>query len=576
MRFNNRGSFIVIFFVCNICYGQNLRLTSDDERLFFEGLTMKYNKEFPISSSIKEYDVEKLKSFGVSKFNLLSQSERNQFVQFLKKYDQKKISDLKINYNDEATILDSAKVYMQKAPILKYFYTNPNHAVSVESENFLMRVNPILHIEGGNASNYANPIFTNTRGIRLDGYIDKKIYFSTHVLETQQGVLPQTQLFIDEFQSIPQNGLYKIYNSGVIDKLKGYDYLNAQGYVGLPISKSIALEMGHGRHFIGNGMRSLLLSDFSNNYFYLRFNTKVWKLHYQNIFAELTPFSANFIGGDKFLEKKYMASHYLSFKPLKNIEVGLFESVIFSRTNNFDFQYLNPVVFYRTIEHLLGSSDNALLGLNFNYIPTKSIMLYGQVMLDEFNLELIKKDGWWANKQGYQFGMKVANLSLKGVSARLEYNTVRPFTYSHNRPLDNPLSVTSYSHYSQPLAHPLGSNFKEILFAINYRSDKKLQGEVIVASMKKGKDVMDKNYGSNVLKNNATRFQEFGNTTLQGDRNDVMMISTNVSYELFSNYKLFINSQYRKSTSKDVRLNTNQMYIGGGISVNFYSTPQIY
>jgi hypothetical protein len=574
-----KNSWSVVLFILiigNICKGQNLRLTSDDERMFFDGLAIKYNMEFPISNSIKEYDVEKLKNFCVAKFSDFSPSERNQFIKFLKKYDQKKISDLKVNYNDEATILDSAQVYMKQSPILKYFYTNPNHAVSVESENFSMRVNPILHIEGGNASNYANPIFTNTRGIRLDGYIDKKIYFSTNVLETQKGVLPQTQLYIEEFQAIPQNGVYKGYKSSVIEKLRGYDYLNAQGYIGLPISKSIALEFGHGRHFIGNGMRSLLLSDFSNNYLYLRFNTKVWKLHYQNIFAELTPFGANFISGDELLDKKYMASHYLSFKPLKNIEVGLFESVIFSRTNNFDFQYLNPVVFYRTIEHLLGSADNALLGVNFNYVPTKSIMLYGQVMLDEFNLELLKKDGWWANKQGYQIGLKVDNLSLRGVSARLEYNTVRPFTYSHNRPLENPLSATSYSHYSQALAHPLGSNFKEVLFAINYKSDKKIQGEVIVASMRKGRDVMDKNYGSNILKNNNFRFQEFGNTTLQGERNDVMMISTNLSYELFSNYKLFINTQYRKSTSNDVKLNTNQMYIGGGVSVNFYNTPQIY
>ena len=80
------------------------------------------------------------------------------------------------------------------------------------------------------------------------------------------------------------------------------------------------MELGHGRHFIGNGMRSLLLSDFSNNYFYLKFNTRVWKLNYQNLFAELSAVSANQLPGDLLLNKKYMASHYLSFRPRKTLK----------------------------------------------------------------------------------------------------------------------------------------------------------------------------------------------------------------------------------------------------------------
>jgi hypothetical protein len=573
MNKTNIGIGVILFLLnLHICLGQNLRITNADERHFIESLAMKYPADFPVSISIAEYDAEKIKSFLSTKYNELNECERQLFYKFLKQYDQKKIS------SSPELLLDSAAIYTtsDRKRFLKYFYKNPHHAISIESDNLSMRVNPILHIEGGNASNYTNAVFTNTRGLRLDGYIDNKVYFSTHVLETQKGVLPQTQLFIDDFQAIPQNGLYKTYKSGVIKNLTGYDYLNAQGYVGLPISKSIALELGHGRHFIGNGYRSLLMSDFSNNYFYLRFNTKVWKLHYQNIFAELTPFSANFLGGDKLLDKKYMASHYLSFKPFSRMEVGVFESVIFSRSNQFELQYLNPIVFYRTIEHLLGSSDNALLGLNINYALNKSLLLYGQVMLDEFNLELFKQDGWWANKQGYQFGLKIQPDIIPGLLGRVEYNTVRPYTYAHNRPIDKSLSISSYSHYSQPLAHPLGSNFRELLFSLRYQSDKKIEGEVILASMRKGRDLNNKNYGGNVLKNNQTFVSEFGNKTLQGELNEILLINATIGYNLWPNYKLFVNTQMRNSTSANQLLNINHIYIGGGISVNFSNPQHIY
>ena len=88
---------------------------------------------------------------------------------------------------------------------------------------------------------------------------------------------------IFRFQTIQGQGFYKDYNSGVIENLRGYDYLNAQAYVGINVSKSVAIEFGHGKHFIGNGIRSMLISDYANNYFYLKFNTRVWKLHYQNV-----------------------------------------------------------------------------------------------------------------------------------------------------------------------------------------------------------------------------------------------------------------------------------------------------
>ena len=120
----------------------------------------------------------------------------------------------------------------------------------------------------------------------------------------------------------------------------------------------------------------MLLSDYANNYLYLQLNTRVSIFHLQNTFAELSATGSRDNVGDSLLPKKYMAAHYLSLQVSPKLSFGLFESVIFSRDQGFELQYLNPVIFYRTVERLLDSPDNVLLGLNINYTPVSLSLIH--------------------------------------------------------------------------------------------------------------------------------------------------------------------------------------------------------
>jgi hypothetical protein len=71
--------------------------------------------------------------------------------------------------------------------------------------------------------------------------------------------------------------------------------------------------------------------------------------------------------GNERYPEKFMAFHHLTFNIGKKLNIGVFESIVFSpqdsvNNNSFDFGYLNPVIFIRAIEQQFGSSDNALLG----------------------------------------------------------------------------------------------------------------------------------------------------------------------------------------------------------------------
>jgi len=487
-------------------------------------------------------------------------------------YDRKKVYDstgVFYHLEDDKRENGKNKIEKERKGLLGYFYKNDANFYEINTKDFSLRVNPIFNLKYGNGADDPSIIFQNTRGAEVRGRIDKKIYFYTSILENQAHFNNYLEDRIDRFRTIGGQGLYKPYNSGLIENLKGHDYLNAQAYVGINASKSVAIELGHGKHFIGNGIRSLLLSDYSTNYFYLKFNTRIWKFHYQNLFAELAPVSGFLNPGDKVLPKKYMANHYLSFRLTKNIEIGIFEAIVFSREDHFEFQYLNPIILYRTVEQFLDSPDNALLGLSGKWNIKNRIQIYGQFMLDDFKLS--ESSGWWANKNGIQAGIKYINIAgIDHLDGQIEYNRVRPYTYSHRDSLSKfpELSTASYSHHSQPLAHPLGANFSEVVLNLRYRPTKNLFINGRIVSAKYGQDPANTNFGGNILLVSGSRVGDEGNFIGQGIETNLFSFGLDISYHLFHNYFFDLNLLYRKADADIDVLDIDTKYIGGGLRVN--------
>ena len=462
----------------------------------------------------------------------------------------------------------SERYFTTEKPFLKYFYKTPANFFELNKPSFTLKVNPILNLKMGLARDDDEPVFHNQRGVEVRGAIDDRVYFYSNILETQSRFANYVTDRIQKDRAVPGQGLYKTYNSTIFDITNGFDYLNAQGYIGFNVTKHIGLQFGHGRNFIGNGYRSLILSDFANNYLYLKLNTKFWKIHYQNIFGELATQSSFDTRGDVLDPKKYFAAHHLSIDITPNLNIGLFEAIVFSRNNNFELQYLNPIILYRTVEQFIGSPDNALIGLDGKWNLFKRFQLYSQLMLDEFKLDelIVERNGWWANKYGIQVGLKYIDvLGIDHLDAQVEYNVVRPFTYTHRD------SSASYSHYNQPLAHPLGANFKETVFRLRYQPVPKLIVEGRIISAKAGEDTPTENWGSNILTPHATRFQDYGNETTQGVTANILLAGLDVSYQLFHNAYLDLHFFYRKKDSEDNALDLNTTYIGGGFRMNITS-----
>lgn len=448
-----------------------------------------------------------------------------------------------------------------RKPFLKFAFARKSDFYSVNTENFDLHVNPVVYFSGGQEKDFG-ALSINSRGLELRGTIDKKVGFYTFFTDNQ-ALLPS---YVSDYRFqnlvVPGEGYNKIF------KTRGVDFISARGYIHFGVTKHIEVQFGHDRHFIGNGYRSLILSDFANSYNFLKLNTRVWKFNYTNIFAEMV---ADYTSRDELYPKKYMAFHHLSLNIGKHVNIGVFESVALrgrskdsTKFGQFDIGYLNPVIFYRSIEQQIGSFDNAMLGIDWKVNFLKHFSWYGQIVLDEFLLnELKARNGWWANKQGLQTGLKYFDVAgIKNLDMQGEMNYVRPYMYAHKN------YYTSFTHYNQAIAHPLGANFTELIGIVRYQPHWRIQTTAKAFLIQTGLDTAGSNWGSNIHLDYATREQEYGNKTGQGVSADIKMVSFQLSYMLFHNCFLEGYVLMRDRTAAVPALDQKTVAFGGSLRWN--------
>jgi hypothetical protein len=438
-----------------------------------------------------------------------------------------------------------------KKILWKTFYKMPANAFEVNEKDFHFVVNPVFQYILGKESASDEKLFLNTRGVTLRGNIANKIGFAAYITDNQERDPLYVQNWVTERHAVPGAGFYKDF------KGTGYDYFDARGYVSFKASRYIDIVFGYDKNFIGNGYRSLFLSDFSNNALFLKLNTRIWKFNYQNIFMELV--NANRNHADIYLDKKYAAVHHLDMGITRWLNIGLFEAIVFGRPNHFEFGYLNPIIFYRSIEQQSGSADNSLAGLDAKANIAKHVQLYGQLLLDELRVHELKNN-WWGNKFGYQLGAKYIDaFGVSNLDLQAEWNLVRPFTYSH---VD---SVANWTHQNQPLAHPYGASFNEFIGIARYQPVPRLTMLAKAIYYKQGKDTSAASYGSNIfLPASFKPATEYGYSIGSPVAANTAYASLLLSYELKPNFFIEINGVHRRQSAyyKTPEQSTTVIYFG--------------
>jgi hypothetical protein len=443
--------------------------------------------------------------------------------------------------NNLEWIDDSEKgKYLSRKPVGKSFYKTPANLYEVHVKDFDLTVNPVIQFAVSKESNSDEKLFLNTRGITVRGKIANKIGFYTYLTDNQERNPSYVRQWVNDRMAVPGQGLYKVF------KGTGYDYFEARGGITFNVTKYIDVAFGFDKNFIGPGYRSLLLGDFAVSNLFLKLNTRIWRINYQNLFMELH--SSIPPAATQLIPKKYAAIHHLDIGVTKWLNIGFFEGVIFGRKDHFDFGYTNPIIFYRSIEQQNGSFDNSIIGLDMKANLPHRIQIYGQLMIDEFLLSEIKKNrGWWGNKWGIQIGAKYIDaFGIKNLDLQLEHNRVRPFAYSHYD------SVANYTHYNQPLAHPLMAGFSEFIGIARYQPAPKwmFTGKLIYYTQ--GRDSSSRSFGSNIFLPNLPPYRvgDYGYDIGSGWKTNVMFASFLASYEWRENLFFELYAVIRRQETK--------------------------
>jgi hypothetical protein len=404
-------------------------------------------------------------------------------------------------------------------------------------------------VGGGHAGVYTTWSFRNKLSIRLGAayHIQEGPNYIREYADSMR-VLPGVGFNMADSGSTP----WSVFSFGNI-KWQAGKYFN--------------VELGKGKHFWGDGHRSLILSDLSPAYPYFRFTTRIWKIKYTNLWAMMKDVSAGQDLADA--RKKFVALHSLSWDVSKWLNVSAFEMVVWQdrdtlSNRTLDLNYLNPVIFYRPVEFAQGSADNVLLGAGFKAKISKKVQLYGQFVLDEFVLNrLLIRTGWWANKFGAQWGFRLFNIFTPGLHIRSEWNLARPFTYTHGSP------VQSWGHLGQPLAHPFGANFYEWVNTVSYQFKKyHFAYEFIWAAY--GRDRDDQNFGGNIFRSYRSPYRQFNNEMLQGLKSTFHFSRLEVSRKISPTLgvEAFFSHTWRFEKNEFVMDNEHFVQLGVRLPVN--------
>ncbi|MCB0801627.1 MAG: hypothetical protein KDB74_00895 [Flavobacteriales bacterium] len=356
------------------------------------------------------------------------------------------------------------------------------HLILYDSGDISMSLDPLFNFEfaedRGESARDVNH-YVNMRGFLFRLNLGKKISVESTFRENQSIMPTYLHLRTRKTRSAYGQGRVKAFNKD------GFDYAMASSVLSYSPSQRFNIQAGHGKLFVGYGHRSLLLSDLSFNYPYLKLNS-TWfneRLQYQNtysIYQNLVRLQTN-AESEGLLERKQAATHYLDYAIHQNVNIGIFESVIFpsldtSGNVSIPVNYWVPIMFVNSIVEKDKNTNNSLVGINYNVKLFKSLQIYGQ----------LASYGLSSEKPSIQIGSKYY-FKQQPIRLQVEYNSIAK----------NKLP-TLFTHYNESLTVPYGQNTDELYASIVFHKKRWL-------TKIEGNRIMDNQYKTEV---NYVDFQQ--------------------------------------------------------------------
>ncbi len=245
---------------------------------------------------------------------------------------------------------------------------------------------------------------------------------------------------------------------------RGFTGYTEQAYARLHFDKYL---VKFGRDFLwwGRGQdATLLISDYSRplDHFLAQLTLPRLRLTYVAAKLDRAPLADSLAAryGTGFAER-YLAAGRAEFEPIKNrLRLAITQMVVHGGPHrSFEWHFLNPFIFYhgeQLNEKELNEkpNGNTFGALDFVARPKPGLELYGQLLVDDVQIEKTRRGDLEPNEIAYLLGTEIADpLGATGATVGLEYTRVANRTYNTIQPWEK------FLHRNRPLAHFLGNDF---------------------------------------------------------------------------------------------------------------------
>lgn len=333
------------------------------------------------------------------------------------------------------------------------------HLMIGKDSNFIILLNPIIDFSLNHQ--LLGKGYHNTRGVFLNGNLSNRIFFNSSFTESQAVLPSAAKGFFIQFGTIPGYGRVK-----ELARNSEYDFGAAYGSFSIKATENVNFTLGYDKLFIGDGYRSLILSDFSAPLMYFKSSIKFGKFEYNNIFSKaLNPNFNNVmdlenpVSANSKYPSKFISYNTLTYKLNQSWQISLVEALVMSEDlAGWKVPIYSLIPYIRTayIEHKNQLTNN-LTGINLTWQNSKIGIVYSQLIIDRFY-------DWYYPIAAFQLGYKSFDFAgIEDLYLQVEYNRVPRGMYSHRN------NEIHYGHYNQALAHPAGAGFNEIIAIADYK-----------------------------------------------------------------------------------------------------------
>ena len=229
---------------------------------------------------------------------------------------------------------------------------------------------------------------------------------------------------------------------------------------------------------------------------------------------------------------KYLASHTLTIRPTRGLDIALGESIIYS--DELEFLYLVPITFFRLADHYLSRQYNSA-GSNVQFFASISSKghinnthLYGSLIIDELTLNGLFDSYSQRNQIGFTLGGSVTDLPISNLTFKLEYSKIYPYVYRHY------ISTTNYTSSSYLMGHWMGDNADQLYASASYRFIRGLEAIIWTRYIRQGEE-QDVDY----------QFTQTQPPFLAGLRTNYFYLGGEARYEFIHNLYFRLRYQYQ-------------------------------